>query len=473
MKNKLKYKPYLYTAAVSAALFLIVIVSAIGMFYYVFAIPEPEGLSLASWPDTFTENFSAWIEETDGRIGVKQIGVERLDEYGLWVQVIDEAGQEIYAHNKPGYCPDSYSMAELITLAEGGCENGNTVFISSITVSGRTLNYVVGFPYAVGKYVLYYNGGNLARLSPFAKNVVFFSACIVIFFAFIYTFWLSRKLSTIIDGITNITSNSYQPLKETGVFGGIYGSLNKMDIKIRHSEKIQQETDRTRNEWIANITHDLKTPLSPIKGYAEFLADERCLDLPTVQDYGKIILKNVNHMEKLMNDLKLTYQLQAGAIPYTPQDTRIVRFLKELVIDIANDPAFSKRTIEFESHMPEQIIAVDPGLLRRAVSNIIINALVHNPPDIKVKVTAGKTPDNKIFVSVSDNGNGMSETELSGLWCRYYRGTNTKERQEGSGLGLAIAKQIIALHNGDISVKSRPSAGTEFIILLALGTGGN
>lgn len=473
MRNKLKFKPFLHTAAILVVLFVILIVSAIGMFYYVFAIPEPEGLSLASWPDTFTEDFSVWIEARDGSIGVKQFGVKRLDEYGLWVQIVDETGRELYAHNKPGHYPDSYSMAELIILAESGYENGNTVFVSSVEVSGQTLNYVVGFPYAVGKYMLYYNGENVARLSPFTKNVVFFSACIVVLFAFAYAFWLSRKLSTIIDGIRSIAADSYQPLNETGVFGEIYGSLNKMDMEIRRSEKIQQETDRTRKEWIANITHDLKTPLSPVKGYAELLADGSHFDLQTVQDYGKIILKNVNHMEKLMNDLKLTYQLEAGAIPYTPQEIRIVRFLRELVISITNDPVFSVRTIAFESSISEQMIAVDPDLLRRAVGNILINALVHNPLDTKVKVTVNTGPDNRLYISICDNGNGITDAERSGLWNRYYRGTNTKERPEGSGLGLAIAKQIIMLHGGDISVESSPGAGAEFIILLPLETDAN
>ena len=469
MKDKLKHYLFLITAAILAALFIMLAVFAIGLFYYVFAIPEPEGLSLASWPEAFTDNFSFWIEEKDGAIGVRQIGVERLDEYGLWVQIIDENGQEIFAHKKPGRYPDSYSMAELIALSESGYENGNTVFVSSATVSDRTVNYIVGFPYSIGKYRLYYNGENLARLSPLAKKVVFFSACIIVLSAFAYAFWLSRNLQAIIGSIRNIAGNRYKPLKETGIFSGIYGSLNKMNSEIRHSEKIQQETDRIRTEWIANITHDLKTPLSPIKGYAELLTEDDSLAPQTVQDYGRILLKNVNHMEKLMNDLKLTYQLEAGAIPYAPREIRIVRFLKELVIDIANDPAFSKRTIELESDMPERTVAVDADLLRRAVENMIINALVHNPIDTKVRVSIGSAPEGGISISVADDGNGMEEAELSGLWNRYYRGTNTKERPEGSGLGLAIARQIITLHGGEITVKSSIGAGTEFIILLPAG----
>ena len=473
MKNKVKHKPFLHTAAILAALFILVIVSAIGMFYYVFSIPEPEGLSLASWPDTFTDNFSFWIEEKDGSISVKQTGIERLDEYGLWVQIVDENGQELFSHNKPAHYPESYSMAELLALAESRYENGNTVFVSSKELSGETVNYIVGFPYAIGKYMLYYNGGNVARLSPFTKSVVFFSACVVVLAAFVYAFWLSRKLATIINSIRSIAANQYTPLKERGLFSEIYGSLNEMNIKIRHSERLPEETERTRNEWIANITHDLKTPLSPVKGYAELLAEGRSLDLPTVQDYGKIVLKNVNHIEKLMNDLKLTYQLEAGAFPFAPQETRIVRFLKELVIDIANDPAFSNRVIAFESGMQERTLAVDPDLLRRAVGNIVINALVHNPVDTEVKIAVNFMPGNKVAVSVRDNGNGMDEKELSSLWSRYYRGTNTKERPEGSGLGLAIAKQIITLHGGDISAESSPGIGTEFVIILPIGTEGN
>ncbi len=207
MKDKLKHNLFLHTAAILAALFIMLAVFAIGLFYYVFAIPEPEGLSLASWPEAFTDNFSFWIEEKDGAIGVRQIGVERLDEYGLWVQIIDENGQEIFAHKKPGRYPDSYSMAELIALSESGYENGNTVFVSSATVSDRTVNYIVGFPYSIGKYRLYYNGENLARLSPLAKKVVFFSACIIVLSAFAYAFWLSRNLQAIIGSIRNIAGS--------------------------------------------------------------------------------------------------------------------------------------------------------------------------------------------------------------------------------------------------------------------------
>lgn len=471
MKNKRKRNPFFHTAIVLIILFVILILFAIGMFYYVFSIPEPEGLSLASWPNTFTDNFSIWIKSEDGCISVEETGLSRLDEYGLWVQIMDETGQEIFSHHKPADYPEKYSTAELIRLSDSNYENGYTVFVSSVDLSGQTLNYIVGFPYAVGKHMLYYNGENLARLSPFAKRAVLLSACIVIICAFIYALWLSRKLSSLANGVRDISLRNYKPMKEAGVFGQLYHSLNKMDAEIQHSEKLQEETDRTRKEWIANITHDLKTPLSPIKGYAELLADENSLDLQAVRDYGTIIQKNADHIETLINDLKLTYQLEAGALPYAPQEVNVVRFLKELVIDMINTPAFSEREIAFKSDMQEAVAEFDPDLLRRAIQNIMINALVHNPPDTKVSIVVSNVHENRFCISISDNGTGMSEAELSHLWNRYYRGTSTAEKAEGSGLGLAISKQIISLHGGDINVNSRIGEGAEFSVVLPFRNG--
>lgn len=466
MKNRKKVNPLLRVFVFLCSLVLLAAVVAIGLYYYLFSIPEPEGLSLANWPNRFTENFSAWIENEDGELKIKDIGLERLDEYGLWIQVIDESGQEIFSYNKPEHYPTSYSASELIAFGMSGYENGNTVFVSSYEASGEVWNYLVGFPYAVGKYMLYYNGETGGRLSPVFRMVIFLVFCVVAALFLIYGFWLTRQMGKITRGIGNISLRTYQPLPEKGIFTSIYTALNKMDMEIRHSDRLKEDMERARREWIANITHDLKTPLSPVKGYAELLADGSATESQTVQEYGSIILKNVDHAEKLMNDLKLTYQLDSGAFPFHPQQVRLVRFLKELVIDIANDPAFSGRNIEFESNPPEFTAAIDPDLFRRAVGNLVINALVHNPPDTKVTVSVTAAKEDGVSISIRDNGVGMSDAEQAELFTRYYRGTNTKEKPEGSGLGLAIAKQIITLHGGDIAVKSKLGEGTEFLILL-------
>lgn len=466
MKNKKKSNPFLRIVILVLALLLIAVATAIGMFYYIFGISEPEGLSLASWPDTFTDSFSAWMENDKGNIKIEKIGLERLEEYGLWIQVIDETGQEVFCYNKPENYPTSYSASELIALPASAYEQGNTVFANSYEDSGKTWSYLVGFPYAIGKYMLYYNGGNVGRLSPLFRMGIFFALCAIVLFMICYGFWLTRHLGKITKGIGNISLRSYTSLPDKGVFSEIYGALNKMDVEVRHSDKVLEDTERVRNEWIANITHDLKTPLSPVKGYAELLTDSSVTEKETMQEYGSIILKNVNHAEKLINDLKLTYQLDSGATLYNPQSVRLVHFLKEMVIDIVNDPAFDGRNIEFESNVQEFEFRLDPDLFRRAVSNLIINALTHNPPETKVIIRIDYIPEKGVYIYICDNGIGMSDKEQSELWSRYCRGTSTKEKSEGSGLGLAIAKQIINLHNGDINVTGKLNEGTQFTIFL-------
>ena len=149
MRNRKKVNPLLRIFVFLCSLMLLAAVAAIGLYYYLFSIPEPEGLSLANWPNRFTENFSAWIENEDGELKIEDIGLERLDEYGLWIQVIDESGQEIFSYNKPEHYPTSYSASELIAFGTSGYENGNTVFVSSYEASGEVWNYLIGFPYAI------------------------------------------------------------------------------------------------------------------------------------------------------------------------------------------------------------------------------------------------------------------------------------------------------------------------------------
>lgn len=468
MKNKGNFNPFLRIFIFMFILGVVGICIAIGLFYYIFSIPEPEGLSLASWPKTFTDNFSYWIQYENGTITVTNGGIERLNKYGLWVQIIDEEGQEVFSYNKPVNYPISYSASELIAINTSNYENGSTVFASKSENLEEIFSYIIGFPYTIGKYMLYYNGEKIVRLSPVVSIITSFALGVLIFLILGYGFWLSRQLSTITKGIRNISLRAYEPLKETGIFSKIYAALNTMYTEIKNSDKIKDDTDRTRREWITNITHDLKTPLSPAKGYAELIVDISEAEIQNVQEYGSIILKNINHAEKLINDLKLTYQLEAGAIPYNPQKVRLIRYLKELIIDIVNNPVFSKRDVEFECKLSEIFVFIDPDLFRRALQNLVVNALIHTTSDTKVKVIVSSKGEHDVCIIIHDNGTGMSETELSELFNRYYRGTNTKQHSDGSGLGLAIAKQIILLHNGKITVKSEWNKGTEFTILLPL-----
>ena len=464
MKNKKTINPFFRLFSIVITLVVLAVITGIGLFYYIFAIPEPEGLSLASWTNTFTNNFSAWLVDETGGITVEDKGVEYLDEYGLWLQVIDENGQEVFSYHKPDNYPTHYSASELMAIPTSDYNNEYTVFTASYDGTEQTYGYIIGFPYSVGKSVIYYNGENIGRLSPILRTGIIVVLSVIFVFTLGYGLWLSKHLGKITKGIRGIYQRTYKPFPNKGMFRDVYTALNEMDMEIRHSDKLREDTERVRNEWITNISHDVKTPLSPIKGYAELLAENPTTDSNTAQEYGKIILKNADYAEKLINDLKLTYQFEAGVIPLSLQELHLVRYIKELVIDIINDPAFSARNIAFESSVDDIVVCLDDKLFRRAIGNLIINALTHNPPETKVIISVDRDKQGNAIIIVQDNGKGISEKEQSELFERYYRGTSTKEKPEGSGLGLAIAKQIISLHKGEITVTSKTNEGTAFVI---------
>ncbi len=106
MKSKKNFNPFFRMVLLLSMTLLAGIVTSIGLFYYMFSIPEPEGMSLAHWPQTFTNNFSSWTTYEGGELSIEQIGLDRLDEYGLWIQFLDESGQEIFSYNKPGGYPE-------------------------------------------------------------------------------------------------------------------------------------------------------------------------------------------------------------------------------------------------------------------------------------------------------------------------------------------------------------------------------
>ena len=447
---------------------MITIIRIIGAFIYYFSYPDQGGLSLTSYPDGFTRSISSWIVEENCTISLKKFGMKWFDEQGMWLQVLDEKGQEVYSYNKPDSYPISYSASELMALKTSEYDNNYTVFTAEYEGLNQTYGYIVGYPYNIGKHLVYTNGERIGLLTPTFKKGIRIVFILLIIFVFAYGFWLSKNLGKVTEGIQNISKRNYTPLSGKGFFREVFDELNEMNDEIRRSDELKKETERVRKEWIANITHDIKTPLSPIKGYAELLADNQISENSSVQEYGKIILKNADYAEKLINDLKLTYQFETGVIPLNMKEIHLVSYVRELVIDIINDPAFSSRDIEFEGVDEDIVVNIDEALFRRALGNLIINALTHNTIDTKVCIGIERDSREIVSIFVRDNGKGMSDEEQAEIFERYYRGSSTKEKPEGSGLGLAIAKQIVSHHEGEITVKSRVGEGTEFRVAIPI-----
>jgi signal transduction histidine kinase len=413
---------------------------------------------ISKWPIDFTHDFSKCIFFYDDKPHIKQSGLKRLQENNLWLQIIDTNGDEFLSFDKPEGIPSHYSPSDMLDSYKNGTGK-YSVFFGSVYSGDKEWTYMIGFPIHILKVTYYVNGDRFATFKPVV--LILFSVLLVLLIisSFVYSFIVATQMKQIRKSISNVALRTYISPVNKGSFGDVYQELNILNSEIRLSDEVRERNEKLREEWIANITHDLKTPLSPIRGYAELISAMNSeTELNEIKKYGSIILKNTAYAEELINDLKLTYQLKNEMLPLDKKKQDIVRFTKELVIDLLNNPEYELRNIFFYITNENIEFLFDKVLLKRALCNLLTNALVHNNRETEICVSI--KVENCIKISIQDNGRGMKKEELENLFIRYYRGENTTVKPEGSGLGMAIAKQIIGLHGGIIEVESTPISGT-------------
>lgn len=419
----------------------------------------------SDWPGKTAENFKEEIIFIEGRPRVKQTGLKLLKKEKIGLQILDASGLELFHYQKPVQAKSSYSIADLLALdGTGTAEKSDTsAFLKTISYKGWEYHYILYFPVSLSKVTMYLNGEHFTGGKSVILPITAVLFLMISVSGILYGFRTAKAVKQLTVSIREIAARSYLPVRGKRIFPDLYDSLNTLYEEIKESDRLQAETDKTREEWIANITHDLKTPLSPVKGYAEILLESRDTDQEQCRKYAGIMLKNTAYMETLIDDLKLTYQLTNGMVPMNPKEQNVVRFLKELVINLLNTPAYEERTIHFEAPLETIPYIFDRTLFTRAFRNLILNAFAHGNPDTEVSLYACIS-DPVLRIIISDNGKGMSAKETAQIFNRYYRGTSTEQKPEGTGLGLAIAKDIVELHRGKISVSSSPGSGTAFYI---------
>lgn len=464
MMKKAGYRPIVNVYLTFFVLLVVVSVSCFAVLYSLLTVQVPNlGNEKSSWAKTYTASFSENIYFEEKLPYVNQKGIDELNKYGSWVQILDEKGNRVYSHNAPEM-PIRYTIPDLLAILS----DESTVYYGHLQDNGQTYSYILKYPVNITKVTMYvngviFNGGKDIVLILLALIIVS-----IIIFGLVYGYRLTKTISKITNSLTAISNRSYLPIESQGSYQAIFDSLNVLDMDIRKSDEIQKQTDFMREQWLSAITHDLKTPLSPIKGYAELLADssEEQRSSDKVKGYSKVIIKNIDYAERLIDDLTLTYQLDSGMIPMNKTSTNLVRFLKEVIIECLNTPEYENCSIHFHPCQADIVYRFDDVLLKRAFNNLILNSFVHGNKQTKIDVSLSIVKE-RIKIKVADNGPGIKRDELPLLFNRYFRGENSRSKPEGTGLGLAIVKQIIELHDGEIEVTS-PGAGTTFAIYFSI-----
>lgn len=246
-------------------------------------------------------------------------------------------------------------------------------------------------------------------------------------------------------------------------------SLEQMRIKLKESIYIQQRYDENRKFLLSSISHDLKTPVTAIRGYIEGILDGVAATPEKQQQYLEIACSKALQVSNMIDDLLLYSKLDLNQLPYHFEITDLRRYFEDCLEDYryAYVQAGVELTLSDRLQKPV-MIRIDRERFKRVMQNILDNALKHVPQDNsggKVELILRETRTSAI-IEVRDNGPGIPEEHLPHIFERFYRGDCSRTNAESSGLGLAIAKQIVEGHEGRIWAVSKPGEGTRMMISL-------
>ncbi|MBU8727516.1 sensor histidine kinase [Bacillus pumilus] len=254
--------------------------------------------------------------------------------------------------------------------------------------------------------------------------------------------------------------------REYRLFEDILKTMDQLTLTLKENEENRRKIQTTREEWIAGLSHDLKTPLSTIYGYGLMLeSDQYQWSKEEVMEMGQVIREKSEYMSTLIEDLNLTYRLKNGALPINRKPVELGEFLASIMDEFSRSSFSEDFSSSFEDQTNGVIFEIDKAWFRRVIENLLANAVKHNQKGTHITAVLSETNE-EIRIEMKDNGCGMAQETVDHLFNRYYRGTNTNDPTNGTGLGLAIAKELVLLHDGDIQVESEPGAGTTIAIIL-------
>lgn len=277
-----------------------------------------------------------------------------------------------------------------------------------------------------------------------------------------------RYISKICSAMQNIAEgdlNTSVEVEGDDEFSSMAVNLNQMVDEIRELMDKEREAERSKNELITNVAHDLRTPLTSIIGYLELLSGPVRIPEDMQKKYIEITYTKAKRLEKLIEDLFGFTKLNYGKISMKVTKVDIIKLLSQLMEEFYPNFAEKNLSYELQSNVPAKIISADGNLLARLFDNLINNAIKYGADGkrVLVKVTAG---EETVVVSVTNYGYVIPKEELPLVFEKFYRVEQSRSTNTGgTGLGLAIAKNVVDMHGGTIHVTSDMN-GTVFTVKL-------
>ena len=322
----------------------------------------------------------------------------------------------------------------------------------------------------------------LFRWAGFKSIGICFAVLILIkeIFQFFFLLRLEKRIIVPIEGlrqgVNEIAKGNYDvqvKCQRPNDLGLLIASFNEMARELLQGEKRQIEYEENRKNLIANISHDLKTPITAIQGHIEALLDGPVLSAEKQGKYLKVIQHNTAYLNRLIDDLFLFSKLDMDKLEFHYENVLIKDYLADLMEEYQLELEGQNISFQFSDLLEgETYVYLDGKRFYQALNNIIRNATGHGPDQgLSLRVKLYRRED-RIALDIEDNGPGIPQDKLPFIFNRFYRiDTERTKDLESTGLGLAITRELVQAHGGEINVASREGEGTCFTVMLPENAG--
>ncbi|MBJ6726707.1 sensor histidine kinase [Geomesophilobacter sediminis] len=306
---------------------------------------------------------------------------------------------------------------------------------------------------------------------------IFFAVLIAIkeIFQFVFLLRLEQRIMIPIEqlrqGVDQVARGNYDINLECRIpndLGMLIAAFNEMALQLREGERVKAEYEENRKNLVANISHDLKTPITAIQGHIEALLDQPELAADRQEKYLKVIHNNAGYLNRLIDDLFLFSKLDMQKLDFRFQPMPIRNYLRDVMEEYQIEMEGRGIGFRYADLLPDQPqVLLDGKRLYQAINNIVANAKAHGRSrELSLQVRLYRRGA-WIAIDIEDNGPGIPEDKLPHIFERFYRvdAERTKDL-ESTGLGLAITRELLQAHGGEVSVASGEGAGACFTLLL-------
>jgi signal transduction histidine kinase len=407
-------------------------------------------------PENVVREVAKGLSVIDGdRYVLAEEAAKLLERQRAWAMLIGEDGAVKWEERLPDDVPRTYGLTDVAKFSR--------YYLSEYPVyiwEHADGLVVVGYPKnSHGKFLFNWDADWVRSVPWRLGMLLILNAAVALMLSILMGLRLVRNIRPLVTGVHRLAREEPVRLDERGLLGDLAGSINTASAILQEKNAALKARDEARSNWIAGISHDIRTPLSMILGYASELEENPELPEEERRQAG-VIRRQGEKLRSLVSDLNLVSMLEYDMQPLRRERVRLASLARQAAADMLNGGLVERHTIELEPADEDLWIVGDRKPLLRAIGNLLQNSVNHNPQGCRIVIGTFRSGDGtRIGLVVRDDGRGVPREQLAELTELPYSSKRTKPPRQGHGLGLPMVDRIVKAHGGRLLLDSPDGGG--------------